>query len=323
MSKCLNCQTENEPTSKFCIGCGQPLTAPTAAPASNNPVAANPAPGPQAAPQTAPAQPVAPQPTPAVPPAQPAQPVAGAGPVAMSVGGGHNLNLFAFLVAGFIKPKQTVEEETNNVSSFKTAGLLAVITVFGAHVIGLLVYLVTMFIEYEGENKFDAFKTLTETEGALVDLLTQSLIKAPLFNLVSLFAVAGIFMIVAMIFKKQDFNYNKAVSILSLALLPYILGLVLVPIFTKIYSPLGFALGKIGYIYGLIIVYELINEMLKFDTKKVLYNLVAFAMIFAIGKQAYNRISFEMKILPRPVISSSASSEINVENLKNTIESLF
>ncbi len=328
--KCQKCGTENETGSKFCIGCGQNIENQAIVSENltkkenenaqnkvNNVKQTNVSPQTQAIDQNISAMQFDKtkqnNPNNQI---NTSQPIVNNTQVHSSNNKIPSFNFLAFLIVGVIKPKQVFEQEESKLESFKNSAILAIITVFGATIIGFIMNMILTLINSEFEFKY--LQPLFSGKNLLA-----TFIQVPIYNLVTILAAAGIFYVVALVMKKQEFNYSKVLAILSLSLVPFIVGIVVVPIFSKIYYPLGIIISGTLYIYSVILIYELVNDIVSFGDKKILYNFVAFALVIALGTVIYNKIALEMGINPRPGANSKIQIVNEIDKFKSDLEGFF
>ena len=104
-------------------------------------------------------------------------------------------------------------------------------------------------------------------------------------------------------FKKSS-SFIKLLSISASAQIPYIvLSMIVSPLLGKIWFPLSMISMVSGAIYTLVIMYELINDDLKFEgDTKVYFNLICLGILAVAGYYAFSKI----------LVSSSISGLGNV-----------
>ena len=96
--------------------------------------------------------------------------------------------------------------------------------------------------------------------------------------------IAAIFYIASLIIKKE-IKFIKSLSISATCAIPMIAGsMILSPIASKIWTPLGIIFAMSGIIYSFLIFYELINDEIKLEKDtKIYFNLACFITILIIG----------------------------------------
>lgn len=210
---------------------------------------------------------------------------------------------FAILVAGFLKPLQTFKEEENQISNFKNSLILASISLLVVTVLNFLVNIITTLMTFK--FKFESVK------GFFVgDNLMAVFVKSPLLNLTAILAVAGVFYVIAMILKKQNFNYSKALAAVAISITPYILLIGLFPILGKIYRPLTEMSLTITFVYSLIMLYEMIALIADFKQNKLIYGFISLALILSVGNHIYGKIAMEFGAsMPTPGNSSQLTNQ--------------
>lgn len=259
---CPKCGQENNEGSTFCIKCGTNLkvqefkneevteeASVPAAPVAETPVSVAPA-APAPAEETA-------APTPAAP-AAPAKPKTG-------------FNIFAYIIAAFLKPLSSFRKEKDKLSTpkdgFIFGGVIVLAMTIGNYIKNAIIYV----------HIYESLDALGELD--YVDLLLKKL----LIYAVIVFGIAGVMYLVKLVVKKEA-NYLKHLAIVGTSLISYVLvGMILSTILGLIWSHLHTVVYELAAIYTIINMYELINDDLQLeDNKKIYVNLILFGAIFII-----------------------------------------
>lgn len=227
--KCEKCGHESPKGSKFCVGCGGELNTQVSSNSSVN--------------------------------------VAGATTNSATLKSGASFNFLMFIVAAFLKPSQSFDEEKSKLDDVKNcmifSGIIAVLM--------MLVNLVTSMIAAVITKSYSLFEGSYKTEFVwenLKELPYLSLIfKNLLIYAIVILALAGIFFVGALIAKKT-ITYIRALAITAISMIPFIgIGMLLSTILGLIWQPLSVILVLVGFIYSIAIFVGLLSKELSFDNK--------------------------------------------------------
>ena len=264
---CPKCGQENNEGSTFCIKCGTNLKVQefkNEEVSEEAPVEATPA---VSAPEAPVAQPVAEAPAPAVEPTAPAAPAASAAPAQPKTG----FNVFAYIIAAFLKPLKSFGKEKDKLSTpkdgFIFGGIVVLAMTIGNYLKNAIIYV----------HAYESLDALGEMD--YVDLLLKKL----LIYAVIVFGIAGVMYLVKLVVKKEA-NYLKHLAIVGTSLISYVLvGMLLSTILGLIWNHLRTIVYELAVIYTIINMYELINDDLQLEGGKRIYvNLILFGAIFII-----------------------------------------
>ncbi len=257
---CPKCGTQNLDTSKFCVKCGEPLVSTNnnssvSVESINNAINNN---------QTN-----------------------GVSTANNSINNTVNttntasLNYFAYFIAVILKPHKTFKEEESKLSNPKTSILLSVIVTGIMTLITLLASIISVI--FVKSYDLNTFKTVTKISfDGLKNLNYVSLIfKNFLIYIGIIFAIAGVYYIASLIFKKS-INFMKQLAITATAIIPLILSvLLLAPILSKIWIILSVIVSIVGVLYTLFIYFNLVDSELTFDNvdTKIYFHLICCSVI--------------------------------------------
>lgn len=256
--KCKKCGTENNVGSKFCIGCGSPLEGAKAAAPEKKTVAIEPQ-------------------------AMPVNNAPGEVPKANNDANVSIMALFMVIIATITKPITTLKKDASKFDSFKNSAIVAGVLTVVATIITLITTMIdSVFVRYRdyfngGYKTEIVFENLAEVE--YFKIIGQNI----LIYLGAMAGIAFVFFIVALIMKKEV-KYPRLLGITAVSLVPYIICSVLIsPIVSMIYSPLGMIVTLIGLVYSLIILCEAVNNEVALEgDKKGYFNLICFGVIIVI-----------------------------------------
>lgn len=186
------------------------------------------------------------------------------------------LNIIAFMIGAFIKPIRCFKEETSKLNNPKNSIIMGIIVTIASVVFSLLNKVMSLVVvkDYYNDKTTWQWSNLENFEWFKV------IGKDLLFFGGIIFGVALLFYLASLIIKK-DTNYMKMVAITSIAILPAILGnLVLGPLLGQLWDKFAIAIPMLGNIYMLILMYELVNEEVKLEgDAKIYFNLICFGIL--------------------------------------------
>lgn len=204
------------------------------------------------------------------------------------------LNYLTYIINVLLKPFKTFKEEETKLCNPKTslifsaivAVAMMLITLFKAMISSIFVKTIDYSTyEYKTTVNFSQLKNLD-----WVGLLVKNLL---IFAGV-IVAIALIYYIVSLIFKKST-NFIKMLSVSATSLIPYIgLGMIVSPILGKIWTPLSIIATVTGAVYSLLIFINLINEDLVFDNVdlKIYFHLICLSILGSAGYYLYMKLMF-------------------------------
>lgn len=202
------------------------------------------------------------------------------------------LNYLTYIINVLLKPFKTFKEEETKLCNPKTslifsaivAVAMMIITLFKAMISSIFVKTIDYSTyEYKTTVDFSQLKNLD-----WVGLLVKNLL---IFAGV-IVAIALIYYIVSLIFKKST-NFIKMLSISATSLIPYIgLGMIVSPILGKIWTPLSIIATVTGAVYSLLIFINLMNEDLVFDNVdlKIYFHLICLSILGSAGYYLYMKL---------------------------------
>lgn len=189
------------------------------------------------------------------------------------------LDLASYAVNSLVKPVDAFKAEANNFSDIKNSGIFALIV---AGIMTFINLITTMLLTartytydwnkgYTYVWKFDKLKDLN---------YIQLIGKNFLIYLAIIAAIAIVYYIGSLIIKKQ-LNFGKSVAISATALIPSMIGIMLLaPISSLIWADLSIIFSIIGFIYSFIVLYELMNSELNLNGNiKVFFNAACLSVL--------------------------------------------
>ena len=240
--KCVKCGQESPNDSKFCIGCGGELSVQTEV---SNTASAN------------------------------------IGNTTSVVASKEStpFNFFMFIVAAFLKPSQSFDEEKSKLDDVKNCMIFSGIIAVLMMVVNLVTNMITAVIQKTYSLFEGSYKTEIVWEN-LKELPYASLIfKNLLIYAVVILALAGIFFVGSLIAKKT-ITYIRSLAITAISMIPFIgIGMFLSNILGLLWQPLSVILVLIGFIYSIAIFVSLLSKELAFDNKD--YMIYYFAGCFS------------------------------------------
>ena len=215
----------------------------------------------------------------------------------------------SFILSVFKNPVTGVKRGIAGYSDFNNSWLLPVIAA-GTYTVFNLIFAIfrtvsrpaSLFgtkkagLDFSLLNKFDWF---------------QNTIGNFLIVLATIAAIAGIYYLAGLIMKKNELNYFRLVTIVSVASFGWILTASLIsPLLLNISAPIAGAIGYAGMIFSGLVVYEAMNQELDLkNDKKVIVNIIVAAII-----------ALAITLISASLIKSSTNS---IVDSLNTLDSLW
>ncbi len=195
------------------------------------------------------------------------------------------LNYLSYVTAVILKPFETFKEEEQKLSDTKTSIIFSCIVAGAMMLINLIKSMIS--VVFVKQMNYSTFKTETKfVLSNLKDLKWFDLIVKQFFIYALIFAaVAGVFYVVALIFKKQS-NFIKNLSITTTSMLPYIiLGMVASPLLGMLWGHLSAIAVIVGLFYTLFIFVYLINDTVEFENNdlRIYYNAISMSVLLCIA----------------------------------------
>lgn len=263
--KCIKCGADNMANTKFCVKCGnsmqiqpvnqmnvvQPMVSqqPTVAPVSPVPTQVN-----------------------------TTQNVVPVNSNQNSVG---KMNYFKYMINAFLKPYDSFKKEENNLSVFKNSAILSLILVGILTVLNLISTMinsvrVTSF--WTDETKW-VWENLKDVE--YFKVIGQTL----LIYLGVIAAISGVYYLASLVIKKNS-SFVKLLSATATSFIPFAIATsILSPLLSLIHSYIGLAVTVAGFIYFLITLLELFNELIVIDNKntRIYFHMVCLSILLIGG----------------------------------------
>lgn len=194
---------------------------------------------------------------------------------------GGKLDYVKYLLGSFLKPFDTYKNNESALGDFKNSSILALIVVGIMTVISLLSTMLSAVrhksyfsgkVTWNWDNLGDVeyFKTIG------LDLLIYAGIIA---------AIAGVYYLASLVIKKNA-KFSNLIGVATTAVVPFaICSLLISPILSMIYSPLGVAATIVGFVYAFVTLIELVNEIVIIDNKntRIYYHLVCLSTVIIVG----------------------------------------
>ena len=186
-----------------------------------------------------------------------------------------------YIVRVVLKPFDTFKQNEEKLFDFKNIGILSLIIVGFMTIIGLINTMIntvrvtslwTDEVEWVWEN-------LKEIE--YFKVIGQSL----LIYAGVLLAISGVYFLASLVIKKEV-KYPKLLCATVTAFIPFAIATsILSPLLSLIYSPLGICITIVGFIYTLVILLELMNELIKIENKntRIYFDLTCLSILIIGG----------------------------------------
>lgn len=201
------------------------------------------------------------------------------------------LEYFFILLAVILKPFTAFKEELHKFDKFKNSAILSLIVVVFATGINLIK---TMYRTVR-VTTFNWSSYSNETSWQWENLKNIKYIKEIGMNLLLylgiILAITCVYYIASLIVKKQV-NFSRLLGISTICVVPIILcTMIISPLLTMIYAPLGIGITIIGGVYSFIILYETINNEILLDGNiKYYFNLVCLSILIIAGYYLYMKL---------------------------------
>ena len=187
------------------------------------------------------------------------------------------ISKYFFIILGVIlKPFTTFKEEIKKFDELKNSLFMSLIISVVVTIISLIksMYNVVRVTSlFDGKTKW-VWKNLGNLKYFKL-IMTDFLIYAGI-----IFGIACIFYIVSLILKKQP-SFSRILGISAVSIVPLFASLVVLsPILSSIYTPLGMIISIAGLAYTMILLYEIMNNEIGLEGNfKIYFNLICFSII--------------------------------------------
>lgn len=194
---------------------------------------------------------------------------------------------FFILLAVILKPFTAFKQELNKFNSFKNSAVMALIVSIIATLASLVKTMinavrVTGYWTHETKWVWDNLKNINYIKTIGTNLLIYLGIIA---------AITCVYYIGSLIAKKQV-NFSRLLGISAFAVVPMIVcSLIISPLLSSVYAPLGMGVTILGFVYTIIIIYEIINSEIGLDgNAKLYFNLICMSILAISGYYLYIRV---------------------------------
>lgn len=179
-------------------------------------------------------------------------------------------SFFHSILNVFVKPFSAIKEEVDKYVVLKNSFLLSLILSLFAVAFSLVqamirAVVVTSYSIFEGSKTTWVWENLKDVK--YLEIVGKNL----LLYLGIILGIAAVYYVASMLIKKQV-NFSRLLGISALSVVPVYLGiLVISPIVSLIYAPLGMVVTIISGVYTFLIFYEAINEEIPLEKEKKFY----------------------------------------------------
>lgn len=197
------------------------------------------------------------------------------------------MEYFAIILAVLLKPFTALKDKLGKFNGFQSSAILSVIV----SVIAMLITLVKTIISTVRVTT-GGFFSEPKTEWVWENLKEIEFVKVIGMNLLIflgiIFAIACVYYIAGLVVKKQP-NFSRLLGVAAISVVPMLLcALLLSPLLTMIYAPLGMGVTIVGAVYTLIIIYETINNEIPLEgNAKYYFNLICLSILLIAGYYVY------------------------------------
>lgn len=191
----------------------------------------------------------------------------------------------------FIKPFTTIKERAIQLSNIKNSGIIALIMVAIITIMNLIKNMFNAVVVKSYSFWEDTYSTKIEFSN-LEHLNYLEILGGTFITWIAIIAIiAGVYYIAGLIIKKAT-NFPKMLGIATLSVIPFVASLlILSPILSLVYSFLGTLSIIIGFVYTLIILYEVMNAEAQLEgNEKCYYNLICLSIIISASTYIYMNI---------------------------------
>lgn len=190
-------------------------------------------------------------------------------------------NFFQYIIGAVLKPFDRFKKNEENLSNFKNVGILSLIVVGFMTIIGLITTMintvrVTSFWTDEVKWVWENLKGIEYFK-----VIGQSL----LIYAGVLLAISGVYFLASLVIKKEA-KFPKLLGATVTAFTPFAIATsMLSPLLSLIYSPLGIYITIVGFVYTLVILLELMNELIKIENKntRIYFHLTCLSLLIIGG----------------------------------------
>lgn len=191
------------------------------------------------------------------------------------------LDYVKYLLGSLLKPYDTYKNNESTLGDIKNASILTLIVVGIMTVINLLSTMISAvrhksFFSGEVTWNWDNLGDVEYFKVIGLDLLVYAGIIA---------AIAGVYYLGSLVIKK-NVKFSNLIGAATTSVVPFATcSLLLSPILSMIYSPLGIATTVVGFVYTLVTLIELVNDIVIIDNKntRIYYHLVCLSTVIIVG----------------------------------------
>ena len=174
------------------------------------------------------------------------------------------LDYVKYLLGSLLKPYDTYKNNESTLGDIKNASILTLIVVGIMTAINLLSTMISAvrhksFFSGEVTWNWDNLGDVEYFKVIGLDLLVYAGIIA---------AIAGVYYLGSLVIKKNA-KFSNLIGAATTSVVPFATcSLLLSPILSMIYSPLGIVATVVGFVYTLVTLIELVNDIVVIDNKK-------------------------------------------------------
>lgn len=191
------------------------------------------------------------------------------------------LDYVKYLLGSLLKPYDTYKNNESTLGDIKNASILTLIVVGIMTAINLFSTMISAvrhksFFSGEVTWNWDNLGDVEYFKVIGLDLLVYAGIIA---------AIAGVYYLGSLVIKKNA-KFSNLIGAATTSVVPFATcSLLLSPILSMIYSPLGIATTVVGFVYTLVTLIELVNDIVVIDNKntRIYYHLVCLSTVIIVG----------------------------------------
>lgn len=191
------------------------------------------------------------------------------------------LDYVKYLLGSLLKPYDTYKNNESTLGDIKNASILTLIVVGIMTAINLFSTMISAvrhksFFSGEVTWNWDNLGDVEYFKVIGLDLLVYAGIIA---------AIAGVYYLGSLVIKKNA-KFSNLIGAATTSVVPFATcSLLLSPILSMIYSPLGIVATVVGFVYTLVTLIELVNDIVVIDNKntRIYYHLVCLSTVIIVG----------------------------------------
>lgn len=187
---------------------------------------------------------------------------------------------FFIILAVMLKPFTALEQELKKFNNFKNSAIMTLLVSGVATVIKLISSIISAVVVRDYDWTSSSYKTTLVWDNLKNLDYLQLIGKSFLIYVCVIVLIATVYYISSLVAKRQTV-FSRLLSVSALSIVPVVASvLVLSPILSLIWSQLAIIITFVGFIYTIVLLYEgMNNEVLLSGNAKYYFNLVCFSVL--------------------------------------------